>query len=260
MGKGNDSFVVVYDWMYKELGVSKANIYAMLCGLADDTGEAYCSVKYIANRLHVSTKQITRILNDLENSKYIERISHGTRNSYIVKKSPIQGNDKRDKMSHSTETNRTKCPTLGDKMSHSNRTKCLMLGDKMSHIPYVDNKEIIKSDNKAITSARVKSAQRAAGLESAIQDFIDFRKNIGKPMTGRAVDLLRKELDSKADSDAEKVQMLNQSILHGWTGIYPIDKRGAAANQAPKKTNTGFAPSYNLEELKKSIRNNTDIF
>ena len=260
MGKGNDPFVVVYDWMYNDLGVSKANIYAMLCGLADDTGEAYCSIKYMTNRLHISKSKVIRMLDSLESDKYIERVSHGKRNGYIVKNSHDIAEKIGVKMTPIECGEVSKCDLKGVKMTPKQVPKCDLKGAKMTPIPYVDNKEIIKSDNKAITSARVKSAQRAAGLESAIQDFIDFRKNIGKPMTGRAVDLLRKELDSKADSDAEKVQMLNQSILHGWTGIYPIDKRGAAANQAPKKTNTGFAPSYNLEELKKSIRNNTDIF
>ena len=59
-------------------------------------------------------------------------------------------------------------------------------------------------------------------LEAAIQEFIVFRKKIKKPMTDHAVKLMLSKLNKLASSTAEQVEILNQSILNGWQGIFPL--------------------------------------
>lgn len=66
-------------------------------------------------------------------------------------------------------------------------------------------------------------------LNDAILSFIEFRKKIRKPMTDRAVELMINKLNKIADSPPEQIEILNQSIMNGWTGIFPL-KKGAESN------------------------------
>ena len=59
-------------------------------------------------------------------------------------------------------------------------------------------------------------------IEIAIDDFKEFRKKIKKPMTDRAVELLVDKLNKLASDDETKIAILNQSIVNGWQGIFPL--------------------------------------
>ena len=59
-------------------------------------------------------------------------------------------------------------------------------------------------------------------IEIAIDDFKEFRKKIKKPMTDRAVELLVNKLNKLASDDETKIAMLNQSIVNGWQGVFPL--------------------------------------
>ena len=63
-------------------------------------------------------------------------------------------------------------------------------------------------------------------LNEAILAFVDFRKKIKKPMTDHAVDLMLGKLDKMSDSADGKIAILNQSILNGWQGIFPLKDGG----------------------------------
>lgn len=60
-------------------------------------------------------------------------------------------------------------------------------------------------------------------LEKTLLDFEDFRKKIKHPLTARAKELLLGELEKLAPkNEAEQVLILDQSILHGWRGIFTL--------------------------------------
>lgn len=59
-------------------------------------------------------------------------------------------------------------------------------------------------------------------LEIAIDDFKEFRKKIKKPMTDRAVQLLITKLNDLASDDTHKIAILEQSIVNGWQGVFPL--------------------------------------
>lgn len=59
-------------------------------------------------------------------------------------------------------------------------------------------------------------------LNDAIHDFIEFRKGIKKPMTDKAIELLIKKLNGITSNLDEQIEILNQSIVNGWQGIFPL--------------------------------------
>lgn len=69
----------------------------------------------------------------------------------------------------------------------------------------------------------------------AIKYFIDHRKKIKKPMSDRAVELLKSKLETLAPNDKQKqIDLLNTAILNGWQTVYP-DK-----DKAPDKPKTKY--------------------
>ena len=50
----------------------------------------------------------------------------------------------------------------------------------------------------------------------------NMRKQIKKPMTERALEIMLTKLDTLASTDAERIKVLEQSIEHSWQTVYPI--------------------------------------
>lgn len=59
-------------------------------------------------------------------------------------------------------------------------------------------------------------------LNQAILDFMEYRKSIKKPMTDRAVELLVNKLQSLSSDPEQQIEILNQSIVNGWQGVFPL--------------------------------------
>ena len=72
-------------------------------------------------------------------------------------------------------------------------------------------------------------------LNQSIIDFIDFRKKIKSPMTDRAITLMLSKLNKMTDNNDEKIEILNQSIINGWKGIFPLKEE--KQSDKPKSTN-----------------------
>lgn len=59
-------------------------------------------------------------------------------------------------------------------------------------------------------------------LRKALYDFAAMRKAIKKPLTERAKELLLGKLRELAQDVGEQVQILNQSIMHNWQGVFAL--------------------------------------
>jgi hypothetical protein len=59
-------------------------------------------------------------------------------------------------------------------------------------------------------------------LNDTIISFIKFRKDIKKPMNDHTIDLLIKKLEKMDPSIKNQIEILNQSMLNGWQGIFPL--------------------------------------
>lgn len=59
-------------------------------------------------------------------------------------------------------------------------------------------------------------------LNQAIIQFVEFRKSIKKPMSEHAVELMIKKLQKMTPDVGKQIEIINQSILNGWQGIFPL--------------------------------------
>ena len=86
-------------------------------------------------------------------------------------------------------------------------------------------------------------------LKTAIIEFVKFRKGMGKGrfMTTYAVKLLTKKLDRFANDDNTKIEIINKSILNGWSDVYelkePCKNKGGFNNEPRSNTSKDNEPS-----------------
>lgn len=83
-------------------------------------------------------------------------------------------------------------------------------------------------------------------LKTILYEFIKHRKAIKATMTTLALNKLLKKLDSLAANDSEKIKILENSILNGWKGIFPLsDKNASTKNNNNNAKSNKIAPGFN---------------
>ena len=86
-------------------------------------------------------------------------------------------------------------------------------------------------------------------LKATLIEFVKFRKGMGKGrfMTTYAVKLLTKKLDRFANDDNTKIEIINKSILNGWSDVYelkePCKNKGGFNNESRSNTSKNNEPS-----------------
>ncbi len=90
-----------------------------------------------------------------------------------------------------------------------------------------DNRGVGKEEKtkKKTLDEVLKENQSSEELENALRDFIEMRKTLKKPMTARALELLIKNLKKLTNLESEQIEILNQSIEHGWQTVYPLKSK-----------------------------------
>lgn len=78
---------------------------------------------------------------------------------------------------------------------------------------------------KADSLAEIDGYTENQDLRVALSDFVDSRQAMKKPLTARALKLTFTELNKLATCDADKVAIVNQSVLNGWQGLFPLKEQ-----------------------------------
>ena len=79
-------------------------------------------------------------------------------------------------------------------------------------------------------------------LQETLIDFVESRKKLKSPFTAVAFTRMLKKLDGLANGDSEKIEIINNSIINGWKGIFELkDKptKGEAHHENPIYRNYG---------------------
>lgn len=82
-------------------------------------------------------------------------------------------------------------------------------------------------------------------LRTELKEHLKTRKQKKAALTNRALELSLKKLDSLADSDEEKIQIVQNSIMNGWIGFFELNEKD--------KNKLNNHSSYNLNEYEKAM-------
>jgi uncharacterized protein YdaU (DUF1376 family) len=145
----------------------------------------------------LSEKQVKIICNSIDNEvlNKFEIDEHGLYFNVRLEEEI----EKRQKFSESRSTNRK------GKIKETKSKKT-----SKSYVNHMENENEIEIDNKD-------------DYTIALDNFIEMRKKMRKPLTDHALDLIKKELENLAPNNKPKqVHILNQSTMNGWLSVFEL--------------------------------------
>jgi DNA-binding MarR family transcriptional regulator len=217
----NDNYIVVFGWMCNELGLSGTEllVFALIYGFTQD-GETWFqgNRRYIAETLNISRPTVDKALNSLIDKgllyKDVRQMQDVTVNRYKVSLQGIKIFDR------------------GCKETLQGGVKKLDRGCKESlHKNTIDNtNNDIANDNTTLKRKKKTAVTRDVYfpndelLDKAFRDFVEMRISIKKPFATDSA--IQKQMDkvikmSKGNND-EAIQILDQSTMNSWQGLYPV--------------------------------------
>lgn len=187
-----------------------------------EKGQLITTTKEIASKLNISESKVVRILKRFEIEKQIEKRT-STKNTVIsilswdLYQESEEQNDKRVKNERKTSEK----PVTNERKTTGKPSYCIK----------EDKKEIneeIKNERKEVTTYYPDDEK----LNNTFSDFIEMRKKIKKPMTGRAIKMAMNKLHNLSNGDNDlSVKILEQSILCCWQDLYPLKADNALNNK-----------------------------
>ena len=187
-------------------------------------GYSYPSHSRLIKETGLSKSTLIKCLKELEELGYIiSEKAAGNNNKYFI--------DSSIKISSSKNDSSTKNDTGS---STKNDTGVVL---KMIHKNKQENKQ---KNNNSDLEVIVEAYTNNKELKETIIDFIEMRKSIKKKLTERALKTILNKLDKLAENDFEKIEILENSIVNCWQGVFEIKKE---AHNAGAKKNYNYNPS-----------------
>jgi len=223
----------------KTLSASEKLFYAEIVALTHKDGRCWASRRYFADLYGVDERTISRWTTKLAERGYIEvRVIRNAQKAILRRNIALKVfHTPSDK---NVPTYGQKCPYPSDKNVAENNTSNNNKVSKVNARP-VENFDSI-----------IESATESSELREALIEFVKFRKLIKKPMTNKALELIISKLNKIATTDRERVEILNQSIERGWTGVFALKSDEPQARSYQPQVNPMKLynmPNYGLKEI-----------
>lgn len=180
---------------------------------------------------------------DKDNSKYEEKCernrSNGKKGGRPTKETEISKTEENPNKPNGFSESRTVIPKTEEIPTEPRKADNDNDSDNEEYI-HTPTKAHAEGEKQRKKSELVKYSDDPQ-LDEAIHEFIKFRKGIKKPMSDVAVKLMMNKLESLSHDKHEQVQILNQSIMQGWTGIYELKNDGKSRGQPKQPKPNSFA-------------------
>ena len=205
-------------------GELKANTKILLLVLIsyenEKEGYSYPSQSRLLKETSLSKATLLKCLNELEGKGYIKRVKEkGENNKYYIASS----------IKIDTDTSAKNSTTTSAKNDTATSTKISTLKEL--------NKNIKKEKEKSSIDKIIEAYTDNDLLVEALKDFMKMRKAIKRPLTDRAMKGILNKLDNYASDDLEKIEVLENSIVNCWQGIFPIKEKTPTAIGGQRKNN-----------------------
>lgn len=203
-------------WIYLLLSATHTPIERVFNGekIILQPGQLIRCTATISSKLRVSNSKVNRVLKCFESDKQIERLTkrHGTLFT-LLNWSDYQANEKPNEEQMEDQWKTNERPVETNKKLRSKEVK------------EINNKD---STFQNIINEYTTNEQ----LIDALNAFVSMRKDIKKPLTERAINMLLTKLTKLSkDDDCLKIKLLDQSVFHNWQDIFPLKEDGIKAEQ-----------------------------
>ena len=209
----------------KSLKANTKILLLVLMTYENKEGFAYPSQPRLIEETGLSKNTLLKCLNELEEKGYIKRVKEkGENNKYYINSSI--------KIDTSTSI---KINTSEDVTSIKNDTRGSIKIDTLEVLNTSNKKE--KENKKSNIDKIIEAYTKNDLLVEAIKDFIKMRSTIKKPLTDRALKTLLNKLDNIANDDLEKVEILENSIMNCWQGVFELKNKKVPTKVDTKNNN-----------------------
>lgn len=175
-------------------------LYAEITALANHNGYCWATNEYFANLYQLSERTISRLISSLEKEGYLN-----------VEIDKSQGNKRKIFLNLSSKK-------AIDKNDNSYGQNCPPPMDKNGVSIYVNNKNINIKDNK---ENNIKEILTFDFLKAeVIDDFIKFRKEVGKKITSISAQRLKNKIIIFHGKGLNVEELLYNAIDRGWLTIF----------------------------------------
>ena len=202
---------------------SKILLLVLMTHRNREKGYAYPSQSTLIKKTGLSKNTLLKCLDELEKEGYIKRFKEkGENNKYYIDISFINS-----KVGTSVKNDTSS--SIKNDTGGSIKINTLKVRD----ISNKKEKENKKSNIDKIIEAYTKNDL----LVEAIRDFIKMRSTIKKPLTDRALKGILNKLDTFATNDLDKVEILENSIMNCWQGVFELKNKKGPTAIGPQKNN-----------------------
>lgn len=222
------------------ISISAKALYSYICSFAGAGGNAFPSLELICSELGMSEKKLYKCRKELVDYNLIKvekkRIgSKYSNNIYTLITNPIVKEDvepsqngyvqnepgiiepvRNDHVQESEETSQYFEPSQN---GHVQNEPCPKVGtNSNSIINKKEKRKIVKTEFDILINSYTKNEK----LKNTIYEFIKSRKAIKKPLTTLALKKNLNRLNELSANDEEKIEILDNSIMNGWSGVFPL--------------------------------------
>jgi sulfur relay (sulfurtransferase) DsrF/TusC family protein len=191
-----NNYIVIQGWMITDLNLNGSSLltFALIYGFSQDGNSEFTgSINYVCKWLNCSRPTAMKALKELCEMD-------------LIVKSELVVNG--------VTFNRYKISLERVKKLYTGSKETLQGGSKET----LPNNTTLYNTNNNIDILIPKSE-----LELTFDSYLEMRKQIKKPATPHAVNLIKKKLVQMThNNESEMCDLLNQSIVNSWADIYPI--------------------------------------
>lgn len=185
-------------------------LFGEIYALSSKNGFCYASNSYFAKLYGVSTNTISSLIKNLVDRGYVETTyvyKEGTQ-EILYRYTKILGEGIQKNLDRGIQKN------LKENNTSINNINLIK-----------ERKKEAKTYNDILADFNLSER-----LTKTIMDFIAMRKMMKKPMTNRGLELMINKLQKMATDEQTQIEILEQSIMNNWQGLYELKKTDTASN------------------------------
>ena len=243
-----DEYIIIPKSILTDTRLCKPNIkefYGVILSLSCQSGYCFAGNAYLADYMACDVRSIKRWIKQLKDWGYI-RVEYSKADSehYAEQRKIYPAIEVVTDLSPTSDTNvprgDTNVQRVVTDLSREGGHICHGGSDTFVTHNNINIKDKLKDksiNNKASFEAAINEYTNNPDLITAIHNFIDMRKSIKKPLTAYALKLIFGNLDKLVNNDADKIEVLNQSTMNCWQGVFEL--KNNTGGKTYGKTNGG---------------------
>ena len=192
-------------------------LFGEITALTNVRGYCWASNKYFAELYNVTAQAVSKWISHLKECGYVNV-------EYIYKNETKEIENRIIKLV-STNDSEVSTNDLGVSTNGLEGYQQKIKENNTVSNNTTNKKKVSKTAKRQSYDEQIEAYTDNEDLRQALKAFIQMRKMIKKPLTDYALELILKKLDKLAKDDETKTEIVNQSVVHSWQGVFELKEQ-----------------------------------